>query len=1031
MNFSKYNLCFCFTIFLLLIKNNQCLEELIELKDLYETSQCFYLEKTSYGEREEIIYELINNNLEKTLFLQFTSVDSIYIYESVPNLSNIIFSKTKEEDNFGNYYFFVTPNIDKYYIKIELSQTEISDYKICFNLFDGKGNSFKANIENPIKTSSFDIINSGHFPFAINENINAFTALRYNKKYENFFSISSFRIKAYILDSDDIISLNIIESYEKGDYKYVIWNLDYKNTVKIKEILIEAHINIIDNEKQNNVFEMEQIDVKEIHHEYNLILKKNENHNNQIYYINLKKSLFSQDLDILFLTNHLKNEIFISNSDNINNNNVFELDKKFIIINKYLFEKEKYQTLNPYLLIIIIDESFNFENNEEIFYNFHFAGGSHELYKYNEDLTKDEFFNNKNKILIKNNLCRNNFYINYFKKEENQKIIEYEPILGNTSLFYTNRNDLSNNIEDYFLKINNFPVDNIQNSILVGDYAIFKIDCFKDAKSVLSYIYAYDKNSLDDIINFENQKILLFIEANIQYRFKFSDNLKDKKFNFRIRVLKKDEGEFNLEIKYNDDIYNTLTEDNFLELTHEKDVDYDLNIKLNVYYDLINVPKQQELIIEIIKEIDIEKNLLKLEKSNIENAILQSKKYYFFEYSQKDSSQVQITLKNENDNICDICIHKGYGVYPFLIKPICEEDDFINLSQNQEINLIFENPYLSPSAKNINNIDNPLYISIYSDNNIKFSYVYEKYSTFNINGNYKDINFNGKEIIQLENHKNFPIIYYQINLCQDINNNFQEYSFTKPIFNYYFDKKENYEVNDINSNIIKEYELHSDNPKIIFYGDGALKGKFKYIYGNKNKLNYNDNYSKKINVEQNKNFIKIAVESAFYGEITMNVIIITSDLEQYNGYCEIIDLYEKFKNNEGMSYYGEKLISKTMVIEQEHTMATMEIESNNILDFNKKKVKIFVINTLNEINVDIFYNPIITQINLNGYSNELKEKEKTSNNILIIVVVMFAFCLIFIMFRNCQNKDSNQINFERKNMRLNDGVINESNKLFI
>ena len=535
---------------------------------------------------------------------------------------------------------------------------------------------------------------------------------------------------------------------------------------------------------------------------------------------------------------------------------------------------------------------------------------------------------------------------------------------------------------------------------------------------------------MDDIINFENQKILLFIEANIQYRFKFSDNLKDKKFNFRIRVLKKDEGEFNLEIKYNDDIYNTLTEDNFLELTHEKDVDYDLNIKLNVYYDLINVPKQQELIIEIIKEIDIEKNLLKLEKS-IENAILQSKKYYFFEYSQKDSSQVQITLKNENDNICDICIHKGYGVYPFLIKPICEEDDFINLSQNQEINLIFENPYLSPFSKNINSIDNPLYISIYSDNNIKFSYVYEKYSTFNINGNYKDINFNGKEIIQLENHKNFPIIYFQINLCQDINNNFQEYSFTKPIFNYYFDKKENYEVNDINSNIIKEYELHSENPKIIFYGDGALKGKFKYIYGNKNKLNYNDNYSKKINVMQNKKFLKMSVESAFYGEITMNAIIITSDLEKYNGYCEIIDLYEKFKNNEGMSYYGEKFISKKMIIEQEHTIATMEIESNNISDFNKKKVKIFVINTLNEINVDIFYSPVEIYINLNDFSNELNEKEKTSNNILIIIVVMFVICLIFIMFRNFKTKDSNQINFERKNMRLNDGVINESNKLFI
>ena len=120
-----------------------------------------------------------------------------------------------------------------------------------------------------------------------------------------------------------------------------------------------------------------------------------------------------------------------------------------------------------------------------------------------------------------------------------------------------------------------------------------------------------------------------------------------------------------------------------------------------------------------------------------------------------------------------------------------------------------------------------------------------------------------------------------------------------------------------------------------------------------------------------------------------------------------------------------------MIIEQEHTIATMEIESNNISDFNKKKVKIFAINTLNEINVDIFYNPVEIYINLNDFSNELNEKEKTSNNILIIIVVMFVICLIFIMFRNFKAKDSNQINFERKNMRLNDGVITESNKLFI
>ena len=1030
MNSFKYKL-FYFSIILLLIKYINCLEEIINIKDLDETLQCFYQEKTSYGEKEEIIYELINYNFDKTLFLQFSSVDSIYIYESVPNQSYLLYSKTKEEDNFGSYYFFLKKNIEKYFIKIELSQTELSEFKICFNLFEGKGNPFKKYSDKPQKVASFDIINSGNFPFYINEDLGKFYALRYHNKYENFVTVSSFRIKGYILDSEDIIYLNIIETYNKGDYKYIIWILNDKDIKQLKELLIEVNINKIDNEKKNIKFDMEIIDGKEIHYEYNLVLKNNENINDQIYYIDLQKTLFLQDLDILLLTNNEKNEIIISNPDNINNNNIIKIDKNFMIINQNLFDKEKYQNIIPSLLIIIIDENFIFDKNEEIFFNFYFAGNSHEKYKYKEDITKDEFFNNNNKIIIKSKLCRTNYFINYFINSEKEKIIEYESILGNTNLFYTNRNDLSNNIENYFSKINSFPVENIKNSILVGDYAIFKINCLKETKNVLSFIYGYDKNSLDEVINFQTQKVLLYIETNKKYTFKFSENLKKEKFNFRIRILKKDEGQCNLEIKYNNDIYDSLNEENFLELTHEKDVDYNLNILLNDYYDMLNKPIH-DLIIEIIKGIDIEKNLLKIENSNIENTILQSNKYYFFEYSQKDSTQIQITLKNENNNNCKICIHKGYGIYPYLIKPICKEDDFVNLNQNEEINLIFENPYLSPNIKNINNNDNPLYLSIYSDNNLKFSYVYEKHSIFNINSNYKDINFNGKEIIQLENRKNFPVIYYQIYLCQDINNNFQEYSFTKPLFNYYFDKKENYEVNDINTNIFKDYELHTDNPKIIFYGDGALKGKFKYIYGNQNKLNYKDNYSKQINTEQNKNILKISVESPFYGEITLNVIIITSDLENYSGYCELIDLYEKYKNNEDTLYYGEKLISKKIYIQEGYMMATIEIESNQILDLNLKKAKIFVINTLNEINFDIFYNPIDTYINLNDDSSELKEEEKTSNNILIIIITaLFLFCLIFIVFRNCQNKSSNFINFDRKNMKLNDGVINESNKLFI
>ena len=1016
-----------FTISFNLIIISNCFEDIINTNDLNELSQCFYQEKISYEEKEEITYEILNNNFDRTLFIQFKSVDSIIIYESLQNPSNVIFTRTKDENNFGNYYFILKKNIEKYYIKIEISQEEINDYVICFNLFEEKGNTFKKDDNKSQKISSIDVINSGKFPFYINENLSSFTALRFHKNFEKFFSLPSFNIKVIILNTDEEISFYINELYERDEYYYLIWNLDIKNNMKIKEIFIEANLNIINDEKDKK-FELELIDDEEIHFEYKLIINKS-NINEipvKIYYINLKKYLFQQDLDILFLTNNLDNEIFISNSDNFNNNNIIALNKKFIILNKNSLEK--YQNINPYLLLIIIDESFILNKEKEIFFNILFAGSSHDLYMYKEDIKKDEFFTN-NKLLIKSDVCRTKYYINYFSDIEKEIFIEYESILGNINIYQSNRNDLSNNINDYFLKLNSFPITDIDNSIINGDYGIIKLNCPKGQEKILSYIYSYEKNLLNNIIDFQNQKILLFIEKNKGYEFKFNEKLKEEKFNFRIRIFKKSVGKFNLDIVYNNNIYTTLNEENFLELKHETDMTSSLKFLLNDYDDISN-ENGNYLILEIIKEIGIEKNNIKIYKSNIQNSVLEAQKYLFFEYEEKSSSQINIILKNNEIKDANICVHKGYGIYPYLIRPYCEQDEVIVLKQNEEINLIFENPYLSNEIKNINNNDNPLYISVYSDNLINFSYEYEKYSILNITNKYKDIDFKGKEIIQLGNTKNYPSIYYQINLCQDINSNFPKYSFEKPLLNYYFSKKEP-EINNIYKNIYKEEKINSNNPKIIFNNDGNLKAKFKYIYGNENKLNYNENYSKKITVEQNKKILKISLESPFNGDIIVNIILITSDFDQYNGYCDLIDLYENLKFNEDIMYYGQRFIQKSMFIEEGNNKVNIEIESEQILDLNRKNAKIYVITTLKETDFDAFYNPISLYMNLNDYVSDYENRQKLTNNIIIGIILLIVIFLIFITFRNCKNKNSEQINYERKSLRLNDGVINESNKLFV
>ena len=475
-----------FFVFILCFMNCNCLEETIDTKDLNELTQCFYQEKNIYGENEEITYEIINNNnLDKTLFIQFKSIDSLNIYQSNQDISNIIFSQNKEENNYGNYYFILKNSIKKYYIKINLSQNELDNYKICFNLFEGKGNSFKAITNKSQKVASYDVINSGKYPFYINDDLNSFTALRINKKYEKYFSFNSYYIKAYIFDSDEVISFHINELYNKGEYQYIIWNLDINNNQKIKEIIIEVNLNLIENEENFIKFEMELIKGKEIHYGYTLNLKKFEQNEFpvEIYYINLRKYLFKQDLDILFLSNNIKNEIFISNSDNIKNENIIEINKKFMIINQKLFEKNEYKNINPYLLLIIIDESFIIDYDEEIFYNFNFVGSSHDRYNYKENIKKEELFQN-NKILIKSNFCKSTFYINYFNDIDNEKIIEYESILGKTNLCYSNKNDLSNNLDDYILKIDSFPITNIKNAIMTGDYGIMKMNCLSGSEKI-------------------------------------------------------------------------------------------------------------------------------------------------------------------------------------------------------------------------------------------------------------------------------------------------------------------------------------------------------------------------------------------------------------------------------------------------------------------------------------------------------------------------------------------------------------------
>ena len=826
--------------------------------------------------------------------------------------------------------------------------------------------------------------------------------------------------------------MEINEFFNNEEYQYIFWNLDINRGVKIKKILIEVNVNIIKYEEGNNKLEIELIKNQEIHYEYKINIDECEDFP-KIFYIDLKKYIFDKDLDILCFANIFNDALYISDSYNINKENIVNIDKMFFIINKNYFESETYKNLNmnPFLLFFIIDEKF-IHRGSNLIYSFEFAGGSHDIYQYHDEITKEELFKN-NKLVINKKRCYSFYLINYFSDLDEEYILDYEPVLGNVNIYYSNLLNLANEIPDYLDKIDSYPIHYMNNSIISGDYGIFKINCQQGSEQVLSYLNIFKKNGINDVIYFKNQKALLYIQNNQTHSFTFDSDILNEKFSFRIRIVKKDEGKFIIEINHNNFIYKTLNENNFLELKHEKGENPIIYISMKEENGDIKKKKEKGIILELIKNINIDNNLIEIKRNNEFNSLLQPNKVLFVEYDKKDSTQIQFTIKNFEEEDTNICFHDGYGIYPYIIKPECSDEELINLKKRESITLIHKNPFNKKETANINS-DNHFYISFYSTKKIKYDYFYEKYSIFDSNNGYKDLDFSGKEIIQLDNNKKYSYIYYQINICQDININFQYDSYKPTVFNYYFeDKRNEIVINDVKKDIYNSYKINNINKKlnIVFTKDESIKGKFKYLFSPISAFNYNENFNKEINVEQKDNNLEISLETPFQGNLIIYFLFITSNLGYYNDICRVIDLFESLKKNkENQNYYGNKLLKKELYANENTHILEIDIESKDILGLNRKDVKLYVINTLKMVNIDMFYNPYDLHINVKDHFSEIENEQNTTKKIVITIVCLIVVFLIFIFYRYYQRKTKiNNINFEQNKMGLSYDV-NESNKLF-
>ena len=1027
---------FNFLIIIYIITFIKSQTETINLKDVDDSIQCYHLEKMTFGESEEITYEITNNKLDKILFIQFRAVTSIIIFKTNTDNSNIIFSKTKEEfkyTNFENYYFNIEKDIDKYIIKVEFSQADISEYKMCFNLFESNGNSFKTISGKTQKIATYEIINSGKFPLFINNNLKPFTSLRINKKYEKYFTISGFHIKAKILDSEEEIDLEIHEFFNSTEYLYIFWNINLNKGKKIKEIFVEMSVNINKFEEENNKLEVEMINNQEIHYESSIKSKKCEDFP-KIFYVDLKKYIFEQDMDILCFSNIANDIAYISDSYNINKENSFNLEKNFYVFNKNYFKKEKYKNLNPNLLFFIIDEK-SVYLSLDLIYSFVFAGSSHQKYIFNEDIKKSDIFKN-NKMIINSKSSSTFYLINYFSDFDEEYIMELESIIGKTDIYYSNSLSLSRIIPDYLDRVDKHPINLLENSLIHGDYGLFKINCEPSSqRRVLSYLNIFKKNEINDVIFFSGQKALLYIEQEKQHSFTFDSNLLQEKFKIRIRISKKDEGNFSIDINYNNFSYKTLNEENFLELKHEKGENPILYITIKENSD----KKRKEgkgMLFEIIKDLNIDSSLIEIKKNNAYNSTLLANKFLFIEYDKKSSTKVKLYLYKENNDEVNICAHRGYGIFPYLIKPECSKDQLINIKKGESVILEYENPYVNENnlIKNINS-DNHLYISLFSTKDIKYDYIYEKYSNFTLSEEYKDLDFNGKELIQLDNNKGYPYIYYQINICQDFNNILQFDSYKPILFNYYFDEKQSeIKPNNIKEDIYKSYKINTDSkkPSIIFTKNIAIKGKFKYTFSPFiPDINFDKKFSKEIKVEQLNDKITVNLETPFHGDLILYFLFVSTDIEKYNGICQIIDLLDNLKKNiDNQKFYGNKLYKKEITVNENDNNLNIDIDAKEIVGLNRKDVKLYVINKIKIINIDLFYHPYNLHVNINDHFTIIEDEQNFTKNIVIFISVLIIIFIVFIVYRTQRRKRRlNEIEYDKKRINLGDEE-NETNKLF-
>ena len=965
----------------------------IKVEDILGTQKCFDdKDQTNSGSNNDntkmTIYEIKNNSTSNTIFIQYLSVKNFVVSESFNDDSSILH---KDSAQSGIFYLNMNTGKSKYYVIIE---KDSKPHKICFFSFPKKGNIFSPTKSNKnIKISSYELLSSSKLAYYIDNSdlsqSKIFYGIRFEEKILEKINKPKIEIEINFVNSERKSENFVInEWFLQNNYFYAPFYVPkLKFDEKFTDILIYLNIEL-KNENKNDeffTFDLELIESQEITCEFNLNITSNKNNSiitPKIYFINIQKNIYENDRDILFLKKDIKNNYinpFFASNFNISNDNsaLIDKDKNFIDITKRYLKSEKYKNVAKIdLFILILDEECNnIGDNDEVFISFKFFGGYHNLIHYQENNDIAKLFNEeKNKMVIKMDHCRTQYFINYFKtynKTNDERILDIESAIGQMYLFHSNK-IIGYNLDDYFNKINKLCIKKFENSVLSGEYNTLVASC-PNLDPVMSYIYAHKKNNVDDIISFINQKSLIYIEYNNQYNFMFNSEEKNNEFEFRIKVLRTNiKGNYKIDITYESQAQSLENEKDFQVFKHTKNSNSNVTIKISTLSE--TETQNKGFILEIFKSIDTnENNIIYIEKE-VEKSSLEMDKVILFLYDKNEVNSARSIIEFYNDNTnnrkVSICVHSGKGKHPFIINPIClDEKENIILNPNENLTLSYDNPY---NNEKIDDENNQFYISILMDRAISYSYKYQREIDLD-EDKYMDLNHKGNKIFKLSKKINQKkSIYYQINLCR----------------NSYKDSKLYYTFNNsepvlVKNDIYQEFSLDSIKTYLMEFNSETAnqKGNFKYFYGPANLIKTINNFSKVIYISKNseKDLFLIKFESPFTGLIDIKVILVSDCPDKYDDFCSLRQFCENYKKD---NYNNTKIIDKKIRMrDNNENIIEINIDKKEINDFMNKNVDIYVISKSMENNLEIVYDvksQVIDWYKLNkGDEEEIRENKNT------------------------------------------------------